>query len=272
MKSRGFRGALWLAWIVVVARGFSADAGLAPREWTVDGVVRRALVHVPAHAAVAATPVVFAFHGHGGTMAQAARSFGFHTLWPDAIVVYMQGLPTVGALTDPDGKQPGWQRGPGAYADRDLKFFDAVLGALRRDYRVDAKRIFATGHSNGGGFTYVLWATRGEVFAAVAPSAAAPGLGWYETLKPKPALHVAGTNDELVKFTVQERAMKFVRQLNGCASEGEAWAKSGPITGTRYTSQTGTPFVALIYPGPHQFPAEAPALIVRFFKEQAAAP
>jgi polyhydroxybutyrate depolymerase len=203
-------------------------------------------------------------------MTQAARSFGFHRVWAEAMVVYMQGLPTVGALTDPKGVQPGWKKGPGDYGDRDLKFFDAVLASLKNDYKVDVKRIFATGHSNGGGFTYLLWAQRADVFAAVAPSAAAPGLAWYETLKPKPALQVAGTNDELVKFPVQERAMKFVRRLNGCAPDGEAWAKSGPITGTLYPSKTGTPFVSLIHPGTHQYPPEAPALIVKFFKEQGA--
>jgi polyhydroxybutyrate depolymerase len=253
-----------------MGRSVAAEPGLATREWTIEGVVRRALVHVPATAATVDTPVVFAFHGHGGTMASAARSFGFHRLWSDAIVVYMQGLPTVGALTDPQGKLPGWQKSPGDYGDRDLKFFDTVLETLKKEAHVDAKRVFATGHSNGGGFTYLLWAVRGEVFAAVAPSAAAPGLAWYEKLQPKPALHVAGTKDELVKFPVQERTMKVVRKLNGCAAEGESWAASGPITGTLYPSKTGTPFVSLIYPGTHQYPAEAPALIVKFFKEQTA--
>lgn len=256
-------GAWWLA------QGRAAEAGLVTREWTVGGVVRKALVRVPANAAGTAAPVVFAFHGHGGNMTQASRSFGVHTRWPEAIVVYMQGLPTTG-MTDPQGKRPGWQKAPGDYGDRDLTFFDAVLATLKAEVKVDGRRVFATGHSNGGQFTYLLWAVRGDVFAAMAPSAAAPGLGWYEQLRPKPALHVAGTNDELVKFTVQERAMKVVRKLNGCAAEGTEWAKAGPITGTLYPSQTGTPFVALIYPGTHKYPAEAPALIVKFFKEQTA--
>jgi len=33
-------------------------------------------------------------------------------------------------------------------------------------------------------------------------------------------------------------------------------------------SKDGTPFVSLLYPGGHAFPDEAPALIVKFFKEQ----
>ena len=45
----------------------------------------------------------------------------FHETWPEAIVVYMQGLNTPGKLTDPEGKKSGWQSGPGDQKDRDLK-------------------------------------------------------------------------------------------------------------------------------------------------------
>ena len=144
---------------------------LKPREWKVDGVARAALVYAPVTAKTNPAPVVFAFHGHGGTMERASKMFGYHTEWPEAIVVYMQGLNTPGQLTDPEGKKPGWQKTVGDQNDRDLKFFDAVLTSLKKDYKVDAKRIYSTGHSNGGGFTYLLWAARGEHFAAFAPSA-----------------------------------------------------------------------------------------------------
>ncbi len=248
----------------------AAEAGLATREWTIDGVARKALVAAPTKAGGGAVPVIFVFHGHGGTMGHAALSFGYHRLWPEAVVIYPQGLPTVGALTDPEGKKPGWQKAAGDQGDRDLKFFDTLLATVRKEFAVDARRVFATGHSNGGGFTYLLWAERGDVLAAVAPSAAVPGAAWARKLKPKPALQVAGTNDELVKFAWQERAMTLVRKLNGCAATGEAWAQAGKITGTLYPSKGGTPFVSLIYPGTHTYPAEASALIVRFFQEQTA--
>ena len=81
----------------------------------------------------------------------------------------MQGLPTPGQLTDPEGKRNGWQKTVGDQKDRDLKFFDAVLTKLKADYKVDESRIYSMGHSNGGGFTYLLWAARGDQFAAFAP-------------------------------------------------------------------------------------------------------
>ena len=142
-----------------------------------------------------------------------------------------------------------------------MKFFDAVLARLKQDFKVDEKRIYATGHSNGGGFTYLLWAERGDVFAAVAPSAAA--VPYVNRLKPKPAMHLAGKQDTLVKFDWQERMMKAVRNLNGCEAEGKPWA---PLA-TLYPSKTGTPLVACIHPGGHQFHPDAPALIVKFFQQ-----
>ena len=240
------------------------------RTWKVDGVERQALVCAPRAAAATSSPVIFAFHGHGGTMRYAARKFDYQSLWPEAIEVYMQGLPTPGALTDPQGLKPGWQKTEGDQGDRDLKFFDAVLASIRKDYKVDDKRIFVTGHSNGGGFTYLLWAARGNTFAAVAPCAAIAGRN-FAKLKAKPALQVAGENDQLVRFAWQERGMTAVRKLNGCDETGKPWAKSGALVGTVYASKTSTPFISVIYPGPHNLPDEAPALIVKFFKEQSTA-
>jgi polyhydroxybutyrate depolymerase len=230
-------------------------------EWKVEGVTREALVYVPAAAKTTPSPVVFAFHGHGGTMKHAATTFAYHKHWPEAIAVYMQGLNTPGALTDPEGKKPGWQKTVGDQNDRDLKFFDAVLATLKKDYQVDEKRIYATGHSNGGGFTYLLWSARGDVFAAVAPSGAAARR--QMNLKPKPVLHVAGENDPLVRFDWQKRTMDAVRKLNGCG-EGKPWGEHC----TLYPSKGGTPLVTYIHHGGHTFPQDAVPVVVKFFKER----
>lgn len=253
--------ALWLA----AAGTTGAAEALTRRDWKVDGVVREALVYVPPKAKTKAAPVVFAFHGHGGNMNQAARSFAYHTHWPEALVVYMQGLNTPGQLTDPEGKRPGWQSDSGKQGDRDLKFFDAALASLKQDYKVDEERVFATGHSNGGGFTYLLWAARGEQFAAVAPCAAAASK-LLDRLKPKPVLHLAGEHDALVKFTWQKHTMDGLRKLNECG-EGKPWGSEK--LGTIYASKLGAPVVTFIHPGTHTFPPEAPAFIVKFFKEHA---
>ncbi len=243
-------------------------AELSYQTWQIDGATREALVYVPAVAHEKPSPLVFAFHGHGGGMRQASMSFHIHELWPEAMVVYMQGLPTPSKLVDPEGKKPGWQNAPGILGDRDLKFFDAVLATAKETCKVDTKRIYSMGHSNGGGFTYLLWAARGDVFAAVAPSSAVAVPLIFEKLKPKPVLHVAGETDTLVKYEWQKMTMEPLRKLNGCAPEGKAWENEKYCT--LYPSATGTPVVTMIHPGGHVFLKEAPAAMVKFFKEHPA--
>jgi polyhydroxybutyrate depolymerase len=252
---------VWLAlWFGTLTHGIAAG-GFQEMTFTLDGVARTALVYAPASAHTNRTPLVFVFHGHGGGARQAARGFAMDRHWPEAISVYMQGLNTPGQLTDPRGNLPGWQAAAGDQGDRDLKFFDAVLARLKQEYQLDPKRIYATGHSNGGGFTYLLWLTRGEVFAAVAPSSAAAR--YVNQLKPKPVLHLAGENDSLVKFSWQKLMMESLRKANGCADRGQPWDERCTI----YPSKNGTPVVTFIHPGGHEFNAAAPALIVKFFKQ-----
>lgn len=257
---------LGVCFVAMGALASGAEPALKRGEWKVGDATREALVHAPARAEKEACPLVFVFHGHGGTMKHASTAIAVHAHWPEAICVYPQGLNTPGKLTDPEGKKTGWQSNPRDQDDRDLKFFDAMLKSLRADYKVDEKRVYATGHSNGGRFTQLLWAERGDTFAAVAPSGTT-GAALTKSFKPKPCLHIAGEKDELVKFAWQKQTMDAVRKLNGCADEGAPWEKDRDPAGTLYTSKDGFPFVALVYPGGHTFPADAPKRIATFFKE-----
>lgn len=242
-----------------------AEAPLNRQQITVDGVTREYLIYAPEKAKTEASPLIFGWHGHGGNMANSARSYHFHTLWPEAIVVYPQGLNTPGKLTDPEGRKPGWQSGPGAQGDRDLKFFDALLTQVRGTYKVDARRIYSSGHSNGGGFTYLLMAMRNDVFAAFAPSAAAAAPIKGRPIQPKPVLHIAGENDPLVKYEWQKAMMEALRKNNQCG-EGRAWELDANCT--YYPSQLGAPVITAIHPGTHKYPEQAPAVIIKFFKSQ----
>ena len=230
-------------------------------KWTVGDTAREAMVYVPATAKTKDSPVIFVFHGHGGTMGNMLRSRSFEKLWPEAIIVYPQGLNTPGQLTDPNGRLPGWQKAPGDMGDRDLHFFDAMLKTLKQDYRVDNKRIYATGHSNGGGFTYLLWATRGDIFAAFAPSSAVAAKV-ENLLKPKPAMHIMGEQDNLVKPAWQKAMYNKILQINGCSDKGQPYDQYA----TLYPSDTQTPVVLYIHPGGHVYPADADKVVIKFFK------
>lgn len=252
---------LLLAVCMLVINATNAQQAPQTMHWKVGDDTRDALVCIPPTAKTKPTPVIFVFHGHGGSMQYMYRSRGFEKLWPEAIVIYPQGLNTAGQLTDPEGKLPGWQKAPGDMNDRDLLFFDAMLQTIKQDYKIDEKRIYATGHSNGGGFTYLLWATRGDVFAAVAPSSAA-ALRYANLLKPKPALHIMGQTDPLVKPEWQKAMCDKILKLNGCSKTGEPYATNA----TLYASATGTPVVLYVHPGGHTYPPDADAVIIQFFK------
>ena len=233
-----------------------------PTKWNVDGVEREALVYLPATSSKAKPPVIFAFHGHGGNMHFAARGMAFQNSWPEAILVYPQGLPTPGIVMDFEGKKPGWQREPGQENDRDLKFVDAILASLRKKYSIDEKRIYATGFSNGGLFTYLLLSQRPNVFAAFAPGGAVllPSVPLTEA---RPVFHYGGRSDRLARFSKQEATIEQLRKFNGCAAQSQACGENC----TLYPSAEGTPVETFIHPLGHMYPPQVTPLIVKFFQE-----
>jgi len=189
-----------------------------------------------------------------------AKGMRFQELWPEAIVVYPQGLPTVSKV-DPRGRFPGWQRERGEYADRDLKLFDAILATLRKQYTIDDDRIYATGFSNGAIFTYLLWAERRTTLAAVASCAGRPWGNVRPTI-PRPALLIGGAHDELVKFGDQMAALDLVRKIDSCPGPGEPCGSGC----TRYPSSVRAPVVEIVHPGGHVYPRWAPERTANFFR------
>lgn len=115
-------------------------------KWTIDGVERRAIVVPPTRPAGPKAPLVFAFHGAGDT-AENFASIDLHHAWPQAMIVYMNGLSR--------GSNQGgaFQTNDAGPDNRDLKFFDVALADLRQRFAIDDTRIYATGFSNGAKLT-----------------------------------------------------------------------------------------------------------------------
>lgn len=238
-------------------------AGLTRQTWTLGSVERSALVAAPKGTIPGkGSPLVLVFHGHGGSSANAARTFRIHEQWPEAVVVYPQGLPTPGVVTDPEGKLPGWQQSPGGSGDRDLQLVDAMLKWAKERFTIDPARIFAAGHSNGGTMCYVLWSARHDQFTAFAPSSSVFRLAMAATAKPKPAFVIAGRQDALVPFATQQVSLRAMLKLNQADAIGQPWS-GGAV---RHPSATGTDVIAYIHDGGHPMPDDAGALMVRFFK------
>jgi polyhydroxybutyrate depolymerase len=238
--------------------------------YNVDGVERQAMVFVPDSAPPSGkVPVVFGFHWHGGTMAEDAQVFAFQKYWPEAVVVYMQGLPTK-ADTPADY---GWQHELGVAGDRDLKFFDVVLASLRKQMPIDNQRIYAAGFSDGSQFSYFLWSQRPKVFAAFAITAGRIMNDTVKLTEPHPAYLVVGTKDP--GYTNMRAVMDKVRELDGTKdSPGESCGTLAGVKGmgcTSYASTKNAPVNEYIHDNGHTYILPISPKFVEFFKAHAQA-
>ena len=200
---------------------------------------RYAKLYQPQQKSRKSVPLVFAFHGRGGSMHKAAENIAIHNYWPEAMVVYPHGMWCDEGLRE----GLGWVI---SEQSRDLEMFDALLNHLLNSYDIDRNRIYATGHSNGGAFVHALWCWRGDVFAAVAPSATTSAKLGEERYNrtPKPILIVGGEADEIVKIAGIRREIAMVEQINGSRN-----------------------VETFIHEEGHKFHPQAAAEIVQFFKK-----
>jgi polyhydroxybutyrate depolymerase len=259
----------------LLAFASSAAAGQGKvMTWTIGSDQREALVYAPtAEPPGEKHPVIFAFHGHGGKMENTANQMNFQTVWPEAVVIYPQGLPGRGAVHDIHGHAPGWQLWPGEYDDRDLKFFDRMLETMRQKFAVDDRRIHAAGFSNGAIFCYVLWAKRAQTLAAIGPVAGCLSNklpteegetpGPTELTKPLPVVHITGLMDGSVLLEWQAETINIERKVNNAPlQQGQACGDCCVL----YQSSVQAPVKALFFTGGHEYPSWASAEFVKFFK------
>ncbi|MEO8256007.1 MAG: PHB depolymerase family esterase [Acidobacteriota bacterium] len=228
------------------------------KAWRLNGETRRAIVYAPsAKTASGRAPLVLSFHGHGDNM-QNFQHTDLHRAWPEAIVVYFQGLPSRDGLA-------GWQVEKGQDDDRDLALVDAAITSLREEFKVDEARVYSTGFSNGANFTYLLWAERPGVFAAFAPVAARlrPSV---KLMRPKPIVHIAGTGDAQIRYADQLAAIEAARRANGATGKGTGCGGGCTI----YDSPSGAPVMTWIHPGGHEYPDSTSERIAKFFRQHPA--
>lgn len=244
-----------LATLIAVAL---VNPGPVEVNWTVDGVARKAYVF-KSSVTNKPTPVVFCFHGYTGGGRQAAMAYRVHEAWPEATVVYPQGLEV--HLLGTSG--PGWQIAPKAQDSRDVKFFDAMLAKMKTDYSADSKRIYTCGMSNGAIFSYVLLTERGNVFAAAAPVAGiAPRA--FRGAPAVPILITHGTKDTMLPFAGAERSRDMAISNNGAGQIQKEWAPGYML----YTpvSKNNEVIWHVVPDGGHKWPEGTTDNIVKFFK------
>ena len=224
-----------------------------------DGAERRALVYAPALNSKTAHPLVFVFHGRGGSMHGVSKRMDIHNHWANAIVVYPQGMWGEGRYYEgfgwviPDGEDEG----------RDIRFFDVLLDYMLKNYNVDSCNIYAAGHSNGSAFTHALWAFRGDKFRGFMASSSSSAKLKSNAAKrvPKPVFIIGGIEDELIKIESIKREIERVKQINGCTKH----RKFSKFT-TIYKGVDGADVAVAIHPYGHDFQSALVPDIVSFFK------
>ncbi len=211
-----------------------------------QGFTRTYLLHLPyGYDGTISYPLLFAFHGGGGDgqgmerlthLNRIADKNGFIVVYPDGLNNnWNDGRPEINPEVD------------------DLGFVSALIDKLKGEYRIDENRIYSTGISNGGMFSYRLACHLSDRIAAVAPVAALLGENLSKTCshpKPIPIMIIMGTEDPLVPWNGGEikapgrsrgwvlseaATVSFWVRVNGCSPSPEVsyLPDHSPNDGTR---------------------------------------
>jgi polyhydroxybutyrate depolymerase len=176
------------------------DSSLDPGDHTIeiehDGVTRMALVYVPG-SIKPGTPAPLVLNFHGFT-SDAKEQSQFSAMNPRAdaegfVVAYPQGL------------GESWNAGAccGDAMSKnvdDVGFVRALVESLEEKLCIDARRVYATGMSNGGFMSHRLACEAADIFAAVAPVSAINGMSDCTPSRPVPVMMFNGTADILVSY------------------------------------------------------------------------
>jgi polyhydroxybutyrate depolymerase len=157
--------------------------------FSVGGTSHEALLHIP-RGAEGRLPLVVAFHGayddarftsvyYG--LSQLADREHFAVLYPQA------------------SHNKFWELRPEQHEDVDQ--VRVLLDRVERASCIDSSRVYATGVSNGGGFTARLGCEMADRLAAIAPVAGGYGeLASCHPDRPVPLLEIHGTDDDVVPY------------------------------------------------------------------------
>jgi poly(3-hydroxybutyrate) depolymerase len=232
-------------------------AGAGQRTLTVAGASRTYTVAVPAGArAGAPLPLVFAWHGLGGSGRLARTYFGVETAASGAAVfVYPDALPLPSF-----GNRTGWDLRP---EGADLRFFDAMLEEVSRTTCVDLARVFATGHSFGGYMSNTLGCQRTTVLRAIAPVAGGVAAGGCMAAA-LPAWIAHASNDGVVPFGQGEAARDLWIRANGCSATTSHPVEPDPCVAFDGCGAGGA-VTWCVHTGNHAWPGFAGAAIWAFF-------
>jgi len=164
-----------------------------------DGITREYILYVPnSYDETSATPILFNFHGFGGSASQflSRADMRAEAELNSFILVYPKGS----CLDGSSHWNPCPIDGDNKSSADDLGFVEALVNEISSQYNLDMERIYAAGYSNGGMMAYGLANYKSNLIAAVA-SVSGSMLDCLETPShPMPVLHLHGTNDGVIAY------------------------------------------------------------------------
>jgi polyhydroxybutyrate depolymerase len=105
-------------------------------------------------------------------------------------------------LINPDGVDRSWNAGSccGGNEQDDVTFFRDMVTKATAELCIDSKRVYVSGHSNGGAMTYRLACEAADIFAAVAPVCGWMTVSSCNPARPIPVLAMRALDDGIVRI------------------------------------------------------------------------
>ncbi|WP_435015695.1 extracellular catalytic domain type 1 short-chain-length polyhydroxyalkanoate depolymerase [Tundrisphaera sp. TA3] len=179
------------------------------------------LLHVPiSYDPARPHPVVLALHPFATNGAVMARITGLSDVADREkfLIAYPEGRGRAGILHwDVEAKTGG--------DSDDVAYLAAVLDDIADVARVDPKRIFATGFSNGAMMCYRLASELSGRIAAIAAVAGTMPDAEIRASRPVPVLHFHGTRDGFVSYDGRLWRNPGESRLKGVEATVRAWAR-----------------------------------------------
>lgn len=169
----------------------------------VNGSTRKMLVHIPENMPAKA-PLVISCHGMNQDPNYQCYTNSKWTAVADTAKF---------AMVFPQGNGNSWDIG----GEGDIKFMRALIEHMKEKYDINPCRVYLSGFSMGGMFTYHCANNAPELFAAFVPVSGYPM--WDKTAKseiPVPILHVHGTGDDVCVFSGVQPTLDNWIKRNEC--------------------------------------------------------
>ena len=165
-----------------------------------EGLERSFLIYVPKNIKENA-PLVVAIHGYTSSAKTLMGYSGINQIADKEgfLVAYPQGTKD---SRDNNFFNVGYEFHSDSKVN-DVNFIREIVLNLTKDYKLNSKRVFATGMSNGGDMSYLLACTSSDLFTAVAPVAGVMMKDTLENCNPEkkiPIFEIHGTKDSISKF------------------------------------------------------------------------